>query len=245
MMARSSQRRAVTWAVLGAVVLTAGVIAILITSIGSEANPNGAASPSQPAGATKSTSPSPSPRSTVVDASVVESGWVPEPVTRDADAYARAALSAAGTFDTQKSTYEDWITYLGSWFTPDTRYSSETDRQTELEAAKLELRQSVVLPEDDWISLDGERGRVSSAVAGEVQFVPAPQDTSGDMTIGTADVTVTYTRSDGGSGEVTYDESARLSVQVLCGPDTVPAPSSSQRRGDCKVVRFLAEPVEP
>ena len=86
----------------------------------------------------------------VVDAPAGDRGWIPEPVTMDAETYVRAVLAAGGTFDTTMAGYEEWISYLGTWFTPDTRYASEADREAELAAAKLEMRQSVVLPEQQW-----------------------------------------------------------------------------------------------
>lgn len=107
------------------------------------------------------------------------------------------------------------------------------------------MRQAVVLPQAEWDSLAAENGRVASVTTGDVTLGPVPQDESGDMSIGTADVTITFTRSDGSGGEVSYEESTRLSVQVLCGAASVPTPDSGQSAGDCKVVRFFSEPVEP
>jgi hypothetical protein len=220
-----------------------GVSALIIASLSSS---TGSPTPTTTAGS--STQPAATPGSNdeaVVDESAADRGWVPEPITTDAETYVRAALAAAGTFDTTKANYEDWIAFLGTWFTADTRYSAEADREAELEAAKLEMRQTVVLPESEWDSLAAEDGRVASIAAGDVVFSAVPQDESGDMSIGTADVTVTFTRSDGSGGEVSYYEVVRLSVQVLCGEGSVPTPDSAQRPGDCKVVRLLSDPVEP
>ena len=220
MMTRTN-RRSIAWAVIGAIVLIIGIAALIIASLSS-------------AGSTPPTLES-----------VINRGWVPEPITTDPETYLRAALAAAGTFDTTKAQYEEWIAYLGTWFTPDTRYASEADRIAELGAAKLEMRQTVVLPEAEWDSLAGEDGRVSSVTTGDVAFSPVPEDQSGDMSTGTADITIAFTRSDGAGGEVSYEEQTRLSVQVLCGEASVPTPDSSQAAGDCKVVRLFSEPVEP
>lgn len=243
-MMRRSGRRGLAWAIAGAIVLLVGVAALVIGSLvgngtTSEVDPTDPSLPTAAAGSI------PSPTTSVVDVSAAEQGWIPEPITTDAETYVRAALSAAGTFDTQKSDYEEWITYLGTWFTPDTRYESESDREAELAAAKLEMRQGVVLPETEWDSLANEKGRVSSVARGDVSLSDVPQDASGDMTIGTADVVITYTRADGSGGEVTYEESSRVSVQVLCGPASAPAPNTAQSAGDCKVVRYFTEPLEP
>lgn len=238
-----SSKRGLIWAIIGGLVLLVGLAALIITSLGRSNDPG-----TIPAPTTAPTLPSPNASTqdaAMVDEIATDRGWIPEPITTDAEAYVRAALAAGGTFDTTRAAYEEWIEYLGTWFTPDTRYASEADRQAELEAAKLEMRQTVVLPESQWNSLASEDGRVASVVKGDVDFSPVPQDESGEMTIGTADVTITFTRSDGADGEVSYEEMTRLSVQVLCGAGSVPTPDSMQAAGDCKVVRFFSEPVEP
>lgn len=242
-MTARTNRRSIAWAVFGAIVLIIGIAAFIIASLS-----NAGSTPPAPEPTTTSAStpdPTPTLATAVVDESVINRGWVPEPITTDPEIYLRAALAAAGTFDTTKAGYEEWIAYLGTWFTPDTRYASEADRIAELEAAKLEMRQTVVLPEAEWDSLEGEDGRVSSVTTGDVALSPVPEDQSGDMSSGTADITITFTRSDGAGGEVSYEEQTRLSVQLLCGEASVPAPDSSQAAGDCKVVRLLSEPVEP
>jgi hypothetical protein len=241
---RNRSRRGLVWAIAGGAVLIVGLIAIILTALFSQrssptATPSPASSPSSVA-----TAPA-SPTNQVVDASVTEKGWVPEPITTDRDTYVRAALAAASTFDTQKSSRDDWLTYLDTWFTPDVRYASEQDRDDDMRASQLELRQAVVLPEEEWDSLANEDGRVSASVAGDVTFSAVPDDPSGDMSIGTADVVLTYTRSDGDGSEASYDETVRVSVQVLCGEGSAPTPDSAQQAGDCKVVRYFSGSLEP
>lgn len=242
---QSSGRRGVLWAIIGGVILVAAVVAIIVGStLAGGQHPT-----TSPSGSSSgSTGPSVTPSGStdaVVDGAVTEKGWVPEPITTDPDAYIRAALSAASTFDTQKSTRDVWLTYLDTWFTPDTRYTTAADREAAMKAVKLELRQGVVLPQTEWESLAAENGRVAGEVTGDITYVPVPKDESGDMRIGTADVTLHYTRSDGTGGETSYDEQVRVSVQVLCGPGSVPTPDSAQRAGDCKVVRFFTQALEP
>jgi hypothetical protein len=166
-------------------------------------------------------------------------------MTTDAGTYIAAALAAASTFDTTLSTREEWLNYLDTWFTPDTRYSSEDDQLSAMEFSQTELRTGVVLPQQEWDSLAGEDGRVVAVTTGDIAYIPVPDDASGDMSIGTSDVTLTFTRSDGSGGETSYDEQVRVSVQVLCGAASVPTPGSSQQAGDCKVVRYFTEPLEP
>ena len=239
---QTSGRRGLVWAVAGGLVLIAGIVAILVSSLLAQPTPSPSGSPSEPP--PSSTPTADAPVGAIVDASVVEQGWLAEPITTDREVYIRAALEAASSFDTQLSTREEWLDYLDTWFTPDTRYA-ETERDARMKAAQLELRQGVVLPQEEWDSLANEDGRVVAVTTGEVVYVPVTDDASGDMSIGTSDVTLTFTRSDGSGGETSYEEQVRVSVQVLCGSGSVPTSDSAQRAGDCKVVRYFTEPLEP
>jgi hypothetical protein len=243
--ARERERgRHLLWAWIGGAVLVAGIIAILISSILSSPSPAPTATETAPMTPPTSAPPSNEP-SDVVDSTVTDRGWVPEPITTNADAYIRRALEAAATFDTQRGDRDAWLTYLDTWFTPDTRYTSEADREDALALVRLTMRQAVVLPEDDWNSLASEKGRVRATVNGDIDYTPVSEDPTGLMKIGTADVTLTFTRSDNNGTENSYDEHARVSVQVLCGGESVPTPDSDQQPGDCKIVRYFSEPMEP
>lgn len=236
-------RRARGWAIVGGAILLAGIIAIIIVAVSNQ-GPSQRAPSETPSSSPSSTPASTEPSDAVVDAGAEENGWRGEPITTDAELYAAAALEAAATFDTTKASRDEWLAYLDSWFTFDTRYSSAADQQAELEAAQLELRQGVVLPEQEWDSLEAEDGRVVAAAASVVTG-PVTDDVSGDMVIVTGDVVLTFTRTDDAGGESSFDESVRVSVQVLCGAGSVPTPDSAQQAGDCKVVRYFTEPVEP
>lgn len=244
MTGQSSGRRGLVWAVVGGLVLIAGIVAIIVSSLLFRSAPDPSESPG-----TSSNTPSviatEPPAGEFVDSGAVEMGWTPEPITTDGEVYIRAALEAASTFDTAKSTREEWLDYLDTWFTPDTRYASDADQQSAVGDAQVELRTGVVLPEEEWDSLAREDGRVVAVTAGQVAYVAVTDDASGDMSIGTADVALTFTRSDGNGGETSYEEQVRVSVQVLCGPDSVPTPDTAQQAGDCKLVRYFTEPLEP
>jgi hypothetical protein len=110
--------------------------------------------------------------------------------------------------------------------------------------SQTELRQGVVLPQDDWDSLAGEDGRVVAVVTSEITDVPVTDDPSGDMSIGTADVTLSFTGPTVGRRDLVRRPRAR-ERQVLCGAASVPTPDTDQRSGDCKVVRYFTEPLEP
>ena len=242
---RRRARRGAAWAFVGGVVALAAIAGIVLGSVFRQ----GSADPAPPSTSAGNPDTKPTGSATqpadVVDASVAASGWVPEPVTTDPDVYARAALAAASTFDTQLSTRQDWLTYLDSWFTPDTRYATEEDRAEVMAASQLELRQGVVLPQQLWDSLAAQDGRVVADVPRDLALTGVPDDPAGSMRIGTADVVLTFTQSGGSGGELSFDEVVRVSVQVLCGEGSVPAPGSGQQPGDCKVVRFFSGTVEP
>lgn len=236
-------RRARGWAIAGGAILLTGIIAIIIVAVSNQRSPQSI--PTDTPTTSPSSTPAPTdPSDAVVDAGAEENGWRGEPITTDAELYTAAALEAAATFDTTRASRDEWLAYLDSWFTPDTRYNSAEDQLERMEAAQLEMRQGVVLPEQEWDSLAAEDGRVV-ADAGSVVTGPVPDDVSGDMAIATADVVLTFTRADGAGGESSFEESVRVSVQVLCGAGSVPTPDSTQQAGDCKVVRYFTEPVEP
>ena len=244
MMSQSSGRRGLLWVIMGGLVLVAGIVAIVVAASLAQREP-GPTATSDDGSMSPAPSSSEEPAVEFVDPTASENGWALEPITTDADIYVRAALEAASTFGTTKSTREEWLDYLDTWFTPDTRYTSEGDQQVAMEASQVELHQGVVLPQEEWDSLAREEGRVVATATGDLAYVPVSDDDSGDMSIGTSDVTLTFTRTDGDGGETSYEEQVRVSVQVLCGPGSVPTPGTAQRAGDCKVVRFFTEPLEP
>jgi hypothetical protein len=193
MMSQSSGRRGVAWAIIGGIVLLAGIVAIIVSAVLARpaTTPSGShrVLPPRAHGVVRT---GPDPSGAVVDPTAADRGWTPEPITTDADTYIRAALAAASTFDTTKSTRE-WLDYLDNWFTPDTRFTSKADQLAAMSDSQTELRQGVVLPQDDWDSLAGEDGRVVAVVTSEITDVPVTDDPSGDMSIGTADVTLSFT----------------------------------------------------
>jgi hypothetical protein len=236
-MADARPRKArIVWAVLGGIVLVGALIAgVLAIQHGNGNGPSG--TPSTP-GASSSPSASTPPSGDVVDPAVADVGWVPEPITRDQDAYARAALEAAGTVDTRKATRAEWVSWLETWFTPSPLYENPQDALEQMAGYKAELDQSVVLPQQMWDSLASEDGRVAAQVQGDIAYLELPETTAKSMWTASADVLMHYTRTADGQ-EVSYDETVRVSVQVVCGGASVPTPTSAQQPGDCKVVRYF------
>ena len=242
MMADTKKRRgAILWAALGGLVLIAAASVLVVASL--------VRTPVEPGPDPSATSPSSDPTLTatagpgdVVDPDVSERGWVPEPITRDQDEYARAALTAAGTFDTTLNSRSEWLTWLKTWFTPSPLYDNEQDALDQMARYQTELDQAVVLPLELWNDLASDDGRVTARVDGDLDFLDLPETTAENLWTASADLVLTYTRSTP-EGEVSYDETVRVSVQVVCDGESTPTPGSSQQPGDCKVVRFFDEAV--
>jgi hypothetical protein len=225
------------WLIMLVAALAIIVVIALILRSGAESG--GPAGPTQPATTPGSSAPSPTVEpGEFVDASVTEQGWLPEPITTDRDAYAEAALRAAATFDTQLATREQWVTWLGSWFTPSPLYSDPTDAADQMAGYLAELDQSVLLPQSKWDDLADEDGRVEAELASPITYLDLPETAAAKVWTGSADVKVTYFHSSGGE-ESSYSDTVRVSVQVVCGDASVPTPASGQQPGDCKVVRFF------
>ena len=133
MSTQRSGRGSLVWAIVGGLVLVAGIVAIIVTAIVSQPSPGSTPVPGSTAGAGAPSAPEPTaPTGVFVDPAATERGWTPEPITTDPEIYIRAALEAASTFDTTKSSREEWLDYLDTWFTPDTRYASDADQQPRL-----------------------------------------------------------------------------------------------------------------
>jgi len=221
--------------VIAAVLVTAFVV-FLVVAVG----PQPTTSPGGSLGA-PTVRPTPS-NDEAVDPGLVDLGWVPEPITRDPEEYARAALEAVGTFDTRLATRNEWVSWLETWFTPSPLYESEQDALDQMGRYQAELDQAVALPQTSWDDLAREDGRVTAQVAGDIAYLELPETTQNRMWTATADIVLTYTRS-AEDGEVTYDETVRVSVQVVCDGVSVPTPGSAQQAGDCKVVRYFDQAV--
>lgn len=222
-------------AVLVAVAVTAAILGGLGRS-GSEGGPIGS-----PTGSDPSVSPSTSSKpEDVVDPMVMDRGWVPEPITVDRDVYVRAALAAAGTFDTQLADRDEWVAWLKTWFTPSPLYEDPADAAEQLARYQRELDQSVLLPQATWDDLAADEGRGEAEVTGPIEYLDLPDTTAVKVWTATADVVITYTRRSGDE-ESSYQDTVRVSVQVVCGGASVPTPGSAQRPGDCKVVRYFDE----
>lgn len=223
--------------VIGVLVIV--VIALLGRGSGGTVAPS--RSPSR-ATISQSASPTTSPvaSSSAVDPNVATRGWVPEPITQDPDVYVRAALEAAATFDTRHATRDQWVAWLGTWFTPSPLYDHAQDALDQMAGYKAELNQTVLIPQSQWDDLAKNDGRVSGRVDGQIVYSDQADATLKHVRTATANVLTTFTQAgDSAAGDASYEQTVRVSVQVVCGGESVPTSGSAQRAGDCKVVRFF------
>ena len=231
------------WLILSASLVGAALTAAIVIAL--FARGSGVGDSSQPSPTRPVPSDSASPTSTAsggdaVDARVAKRGWVPEPITQDADVYVGAALEAAATFDTRHSSRDEWVKWLGTWFTPSPLYDDHQDALDQLGRYEAELAQTVVVPQSQWDDLAKNDGHVTARVDGPINYLDQTEATSKHVSTATANVVMTFTQSGDGTGaEASYDRTVRVSVQVVCGGASVPTPGSAQRAGDCKVVRFF------
>ncbi len=236
------ERRSRRWGLIVSALIGAAVLVVVVFALLARDSGGGDARPTP---ALPAPSGSASPTSTgsgrdIVDPGVAKRGWVPEPITQDADVYVRAALEAAATFDTRRATRDEWLTWLGTWFTPSPLYDDPQDASDQMAGYKAELAQSVVPPQSQWDDLARNDGHVSARVDGQVEYLDQPDATQKHVRTATANVVLTYTQTgDSTGGEVSYDQTVRVSVQVVCGGVSIPTPDSAQRAGDCKVVRYF------
>lgn len=231
---------------IGLIALIVVLVAVAITAaiLSGPGRPGAQDGPtSDPSGSQPSASPSTNSGSEdVVDPTVADRGWVPEPITVDRDLYVRAALAAAGTFDTQLADRDEWVTWLKTWFTPSPLYDNPSDAADQLAGYQNDLDQLVLLPQDTWDDLAADNGRVAAAVSGPIEYLELPETAAVKVWTASADVVITYTRRSGDE-EFSHQDTVRVSVQVVCGGASIPTPGSAQRPGDCKVVRYFDEAV--
>jgi len=237
-----NEGRSRRWGLILAALIGAAVVVVVVIVLLGRGSGGGDAKPTP---SLPMPSASASPTSTegggdVVDPDVAKRGWLPEPITQDADAYARAALEAAATFDTRHSTRDEWVKWLSTWFTPSPLYENPQDALGQMARYEAELAQTVVVPQSQWDDLAKNDGHVTARVDGPIDYLDQPDAASKHVRTGTANVVMMFAQTgDGTGGETSYDQTVRVSVQVVCGGASVPTPGSTQRAGDCKVVRFF------
>lgn len=236
------ERHSRRWGLILAVLVGAAVLVVVVIALLARGSEGGDARPTPSLPVPSGSAP---PTSTArdgdeVDPEVAKRGWVPEPITQDADAYVRAALEAAATFDTRRSTRQEWVAWLGTWFTPSPLYDDPQDALDQMAGYKAELAQTVLPPQSQWDDLANNDGHVSARVDGQIAYLDQPDATQKHVRTATANLVMTYTqKGDGTEGEVSYNQTVRVSVQVVCGGASIPTAGSAQQAGDCKVVRFF------
>ena len=100
----------------------------------------------------------------------------------------------------------------------------------------------MLVPQATWDDLAADEGRVAGEVSGPIEYLDLPETAAVNVWTASADVVLTYTRRIDDE-ESSYQDTVRVSVQVVCGGASIPTPDSAQRAGDCKVVRYFDEAV--
>ncbi len=161
-------------------------------------------------------------------------GWVVEPTTTDASAYAEAAIRAVTTFDTRKATREQYIEYLKTWMTTwvnDTPGKELNPAQTESYVGKLD--RDVLPPADLWAELTQMQATAEPAFP-DGKLVADPPARYGTAYSATVDVTFRPHEST----EDPWVTTRTVGVVVRCDAYTIPRPGSDQKPGDCKVLNW-------
>lgn len=183
------------------------------------------------------------PSAEFVDPEAVELGLIPQPITDDAEAYMRAAILAAFTWDASKSTSEQRNEHLARWVTAPGMFTSQDDELAALLSGQQGFaRMDYEAPQVDW--LDASRNGMTQSA--EIVYVePVIVDTSDGPPRQFWNFTVDVQRSwtDRVTGEE-IDLAFRFngSMIISCGQSQPPA-DSAQTPSDCMVWNFSSEKV--
>ncbi|WP_336624990.1 MULTISPECIES: hypothetical protein [unclassified Microbacterium] len=168
----------------------------------------------------------------ITDDDATEAGWVVEPTTTDAAAYAEAALRAVTTFDTRKATRAQFLEYLKTWMTTWVNDSPGKELDpTQTDVLVATLNRDVLPPADLWDELTTMQATAEPSFPdGNLRADPPSRDGQGFA------VTVDVTFRPHDSTEEPWVQSRGLGVFIRCDEYTIPRPGSDQKPGDCKVL---------
>ncbi|MGC0371295.1 hypothetical protein [Microbacterium sp. SLBN-111] len=243
---RSRGKWAIVIAIVAGGVLVVGglgwIVGAVITRPESSAPEGTVAAPSQ----TAPGADTPGHSSTVVDESFRALGMLPEPITQDPAVYGAVAILAPATFDTTKTTREQFLNRMYTWMSPMPRGEGQTswtaeDRAQDLDSSKTVLATQVVYPRREWDTLAEQKGRSVATLEGAVTVEGNLRyDPSGTKYGISGRVKVTYT-AQGPNGEYSWDDTVDVQLLISCGPgsESDPAPNTAQRTGDCKVGHWV------
>ncbi len=229
-------RTLVFGSIVGAVVILVAIVAIIVASLnrGADPSPTGSGTPTATS-PSRSAQPTPDPSGTTPGTGPSSpfdpeaEGWVVEPITTDPEKYVLAALEAVLTFDTRNTSREEFLAYLNTWMTP--ALSEQTTEDN-----KRVLANQVLLSEGEWATLTELQGTSTPELVGEVSPLIGPDDGSYKTTDATFEVSLRPgDRADETSG---WAQTRTIGVMVQCTDESVPAPGTDQKPGDCKVVRW-------
>jgi hypothetical protein len=259
-MAKSN--RPVIIAAIGGVVLLAGVVAFIASSLSSD----------RPSADTPTSTPAPSFDASDYDADelkfvypqVIELGLVPEPITTDPKEYIADAVAAWGTFDTTGgTTIPQWKKYLESWQNVyplvverpagDPVHFDPPEENPVTRVSPVDHRDLWVIGEAipgaavawtpaDWDLIQSREGKVVTEATSIGKLEPVMGKTLAGL--GERETTVEFTQwvtmDDGTDADqdITFTKHGTARITVNC-TTTTPAPDSAQRPGDCKIMSVL------
>lgn len=233
-----------------AAIVALGLVGLGISAL-SGGNKNDAAERPTPSASASAAAPTLTPTAStpggVVDASVTENGWIPEPITTDAETYAVTAAEAVWSYDSKASTREEFMDWMETWFAV-RGYLSPEQKDAALEVLGDSLRY-VVPDADGWnqqalaetvITAEAEADKV--IVDGEHREGYDTKLVDEGVHLVTVPVNVRYEGIDVSTGEKqVYNNRVIQSMQVVCGQAEI-AESSSQPADSCKIWKLIEEP---
>lgn len=244
--------RRVVWTVIAGIVVLVGIVGLIYGLLGPQTSGDDAAPSMEP---TPTSTSEPTPESTedpgvVVDESVTDIGWIPEPITTSVEDYAIAAAQAGTTYDTTLATREQLIEYLATWHTEDPRLAAQADRDEALRSKIGLLARYVIVPEETWDEQASVKAILNAVPEGDVKVdydhVSTDEGSLDDLIAAgfhnaTVDLVVTYSQVDSSTGERrTFDDRISVSMQLQCG-NSIPVTGSGQSPADCKLIRYYEE----
>lgn len=198
-----------------------------------------------------SATPAPAVEGAVVDASAVDRGLVPEPVTRDPAAYGIQAARALVSFDTTRVSRDQFRDYIASWVGNDPRYGTDPAVLRDTRARKLDVIDTRIIGDSSrWEELALDKSVITAEPTGVMKVdydhvEPRPDEIGALVGAGfhlvTVELTVTTTGTQGGQ-PMAISTPLTVSMQIDCR-GSLPVGSTPQVSGDCKVVQFLPKPT--
>lgn len=212
-------RWTLTLIVLGALFVVAGAGAGIYLTVRPSAAPSPSAgiatSPAPSSSSAVTSTPSPDVSAGTAPATTPE-GWVIEPETEDPEIFLDAMFRAAGTFNTTKSTYEEWVAYLKSWINLHPLSASQSDADRLLGKYQGYLADAIP-SEQEWDMLDRQAGSMTFEL--RTPLVVKKNAVFPDTWSATGEVNIVRTYAGPDGAPITFSEAAgSIQLMAYCAP---------------------------